>query len=95
MYIDGGFRSSANADVAAGCTKIVVLAPLTRGVGPVKGPQQQLDALGVASVLVAPDRASLTAIGKNILDPAARRGAAQAGHDQSARIIDQVRAVWE
>jgi NTE family protein len=94
MYIDGGFRSSANADVATGCTKIVVLAPVARRVGPVKAPQQQLDALGVASVLVSPDRAARAAIGKNILDPAARRGAAQAGREQSARVVDQVRAVW-
>jgi NTE family protein len=93
-YIDGGFRSSANADVANGCAKVVVLAPLPRAVGPIKSPRQQLARLGAPSVVVAPDRASLAAIGRNVLDPAARRGAAQAGRAQAARILEQVRAVW-
>jgi len=94
IYIDGGFRSSTNADVAAGCAKIVVLAPLRRGVGAIKSPRQQLDKLGVPSVVVAPDRASLAAIGHNVLDPAARRGAAQAGHAQAASVLEHVRAIW-
>jgi NTE family protein len=93
-YIDGGFRSPTNADVAEGCTKIVVLAPLPRGVGPIKGPRQQTARLGVSSVVVAPDSASRAAIGNNILDPAARRGAAQAGRAQAAAVTEQVRAVW-
>jgi len=94
MYIDGGFRSSANADVAAGCAKIVVLAPLQRAIGPIRSPRQQLDKLGVPYVVVAPDRASLAAIGHNVLDPAARRGAALAGHAQAASVLEHVCAVW-
>jgi NTE family protein len=94
-YIDGGYRSGSNVDVAAGCTTIVVLAPLPRGIGPIRSPQQQLDELGASSVLIVPDRASLAAIGKNVLDPAARRGAAQAGHAQAASALDQVRTVWD
>jgi NTE family protein len=93
-YIDGGFRSSTNADVAEGCTKIVVLAPLSRGVGAIKGPRQQLNELGASSIVVAPDSASRAAIGGNVLDPAARRGAAQAGRAQAAVVLEQVRAVW-
>jgi NTE family protein len=93
-YIDGGFRSSANADLAGGCAKIVVMAPLPKAVGPVKGPQRQLDKLGVSSVVVAPDTASRAAIGNNVLDPAARRSAAEAGRTQAAAVLEQVRAVW-
>jgi NTE family protein len=93
-YIDGGFRSPANADLAAGCTTIVVLAPVPRGVGAIEGPQRQLDKLGVSSVVVGPNSASRTAIGNNILDPAARRGAAEAGYEQAAAVLEQVRAVW-
>jgi NTE family protein len=93
-YIDGGFHSSANADLARGCAKIVVLAPLPRGVGPVKGPQQQLDNLGVPSIVVAPDTASRAAIGNNVLDPAARRSAAEAGRAQAAAVLEQVRVIW-
>ena len=93
-YIDGGFRSSTNADLASGCAKIVVLAPVARAVGPIKGPQQQLDELAVSSILVVPDPASRAAIGNNVLDPAARRGAAQAGYAQAAAVAEQVRTVW-
>jgi NTE family protein len=94
LYVDGGVRSSANADVGRGCAKLVVLAPLVRGIGAVRRPQQQLDQLGVPSVVIAPDRASLAAIGKNVLDSAARRGAAQAGHLQAARAVERVRRIW-
>ena len=94
IYIDGGFRSGTNADVARGCAKIVVLAPVARAIGPLKGPQQQLDELGVSSIVVVPDAAARAAIGKNVLDPAARAGAAQAGRAQAAVVADQVRAVW-
>jgi len=92
-YIDGGFRSSTNADLASGCAKIVVLAPMSRRVGPLKSPQQQLAGLG-ASIVIEPDPASRTAIGNNVLDPAARRGAAQAGRAQAAAVVEQVRGVW-
>lgn len=93
-YLDGGFRSSTNADLARGCTKIVVLAPVARAVGPIKGPQQQLDELAVCSIVVVPDRGSRAAIGKNVLDPAARRGAAKAGHAQAAGVAEHVRTIW-
>ena len=94
LFIDGGFRSFANADLAAECARIVVVAPLVRSIGPLRGPQRQLDALGVPSIVVSPDRAALTAIGDNVLDPSARRGAAEAGRAQAAAVVEQVRAVW-
>ncbi len=65
-YIDGGFRSSTNADLARGCAKIIVLAPMARAVGPLKSPQQQVDELAVSSVVVVPDPASRAAIGNNV-----------------------------
>lgn len=92
-YIDGGCRSSTNADLASGCAKIVVLAPVSRAIGPLKSPQQQL-ASGSASIVIAPDPASRAAIGNNVLDPAARRGAAEAGHAQAAAVVEQVQRVW-
>jgi len=93
-YIEGGFRSSTNADLASGCAKIVVLAPVARAIGPIKGPQQQVDDLAVSSIVVVPDPASRAAIGNNVLDPAARRGAAQAGYAQAAAVAEQIRTVW-
>lgn len=92
-YIDGGFRSSTNADLASGCARIVVLAPLSRAMGPLKSPQQQLAGLG-PSVVITPDPGSVAAIGNNVLDPVARRGAAQAGRAQAATVVEQVRGVW-
>jgi NTE family protein len=44
VYIDGGVRSSANVDVAAGCTAVVVLAPIATDVGPLVAPAKQADA---------------------------------------------------
>lgn len=92
-YIDGGVRSSTNADLASECAKVVVLAPTSRTIGPLKSPQQQLAEVG-ASIVIAPDAGSLAAIGKNVLDPAARPGAARAGHAQAAAVVEQIRGVW-
>ena len=93
-YMDGGMRSPANADLAAGYDRVVVIAPLPRGVGPMTSVDAQVTGLGSRVAVVSPDRASLTAIGKNVLDPAARRPSARAGRAQAAAEVDRVRAVW-
>ena len=95
-YVDGGIRSGANADLAAGYDRVVVLAPLPRGVGPMTGVNTQVDALRARSrvALVTPDRAALKAFGRNVLDPARRASAAHAGRTQAASAVDEVRAVW-
>jgi NTE family protein len=96
-YMDGGVRSGANADLAAGYDKIVVLAPLPRGFGPMTGVTAQVEELRKQSAvaLVTPDAAALAAFGRNVLDPAKRADAARAGLTQSASVIEAVRAVWE
>jgi NTE family protein len=93
-YIDGGYRSGSNVDIAAGCEPIIVLAPRPVDAGPLRGPQQQLTALGVRGLVVTPDAPALAAIGPNPLDPAARRAAAEGGRAQASRISAQARAVW-
>jgi NTE family protein len=93
-YIDGGYRSGSNVDIARGCEPIVVLAPRPVDAGPLRGPQQQLTALGVRGLVVTPDELALAAIGPNPLDPTARRAAAEGGRAQAARISAHVRAVW-
>lgn len=94
-YMDGGVRSGANADLAAGYDRIVVLAPLPRGMG--AGASGQVARLRERSEveLVTPDPAALKAIGRNVLDPARRADAARAGLAQSASVIDRVGSVWE
>ena len=95
-FIDGGVRSPANADLAAGCDPIVVIAPIPRGYGPVAAVATQVAALRRQATVVAvsPDRAARAAIGRNVLDPARRGAAARAGWTQAATVVDTVAAAW-
>ncbi|MFY4717133.1 patatin-like phospholipase family protein [Streptomyces sp. LaBMicrA B280] len=90
-YIDGGVRSMANADLAAGAARVLVLVPL----GPVEPlPSDHalddtvagLRAEGAEVAVVGPDEASATAIGANPLDPATREPAARAGRAQGRKL---------
>lgn len=95
-FMDGGLRSAANADLAEGADRIVVIAPITHGGGPSPRPADQVKALAERAevVLVTPDRASDDAIGTNPLDPARRAPAAAAGRRQAATVVSGVRATW-
>jgi NTE family protein len=93
-YMDGGMRSVANADLAAGYSRVVVVAPLTRSASLAATPQAQAAKLGVPSIVVSPDKTALAAIGPNLLDPARRRPAAEAGLAQAASVAEAVRQVW-
>ncbi|MCX2949204.1 patatin-like phospholipase family protein [Lentzea sp. NEAU-D7] len=93
-YMDGGMRSVANADLAAGYSRVVVVAPLTRSASPAATPGAQAAKLGVPSIVISPDRAALAAIGRNLLDPARRKPAAEAGYAQAVSMADAVRKVW-
>jgi NTE family protein len=96
-YIDGGIRSAANADLAAGCERIIVIAPLASGFGPLASPVNQGRALSAAGALVTvikPDKAALRAIGRNVLDPARRPAAALAGYAQAESVAHEAKAVW-
>lgn len=95
-FIDGGMRSAANADLAAGCGRVVVLAPMTSGFGPIARLSDQVAVLRTDArvVVVSPDSAAARAIGRNVLDPAHRAPAARAGRAQAAAVADQVAAVW-
>lgn len=96
QYMDGGIRSAANADLATGYERVVVLAPLPRGFGPVVGVRAQVEALrsGSRVALVTPDGAAFAAFGRNVLDPARRAAAARAGRAQAASAAGEVRSVW-
>jgi NTE family protein len=94
-YMDGGMRSPVNADLAAGVERLVVLAPLPRGAGPMTSVESQVTGLVGEVAVVSPDRASLAAIGKNVLDPAARAGSARAGRAQAADVAGRVAEVWK
>jgi NTE family protein len=96
LYIDGGVCSPANADLAAGADRVVILAPLVRGIGPITGVATQAAELRrhAQVVVVQPDGAALKAIGRNVLDPARRAPAARAGFAQARSCVTQVGQVW-
>ena len=96
-WIDGGIRSPANADLAAECERVVVLAPIPRGMRAASAVATQAAGLtraGRAVAVVSPDRAAVAAIGRNVLDPARRAPAARAGHAQAEAALDRVGTVW-
>jgi NTE family protein len=94
-YIDGGVRSFTNADLAAGCDRVLVLIPVEL-LGPAQEQfERELEGLGVTPTLVVrADRASLDTIGANPLDPKRRRPALEAAIAQSAAEAAAVRELW-
>jgi len=94
-YVDGGARSSTNADVAEGADPVVVLAPLPRSLSRQHSIPAQLARTGAAATaVVSPDATALAAIGRNVLDPAQRQASARTGYEQAALVVDEVRAAW-
>jgi NTE family protein len=93
-YVDGGMRSAANADLAQGYDRLVVLAPIPRGVGPMTSVDAQVTGMVSRVAVVAPDQQSRTAIGRNVLDPAARAPSALAGRAQAKDVVERVAEVW-
>ena len=86
-YMDGGVRSSDNADLAAGAERVIVISPMGMN-SPLPSPMPLHDVLtalkdgGAAVTVISPDDASVAAIGTNALDPATRVPAAMAGRAQ-------------
>ena len=99
-YMDGGIRSSDNADLAAGCGRIVVMSPLGTGGMTLPGSgglAEQVDGLrssGSQVLVIEPDDASRKAIGHNPLSPNARIPAAQAGRVQGRTEADRIAATY-
>ena len=93
-YMDGGMRSAANADLAQGYDRLVVLAPIPRGFGPMASVDAQVTGMVSRVAVVSPDADSRTAIGRNVLDPAARAPSAMAGRAQAASVAERVAEVW-
>ncbi|MET8121603.1 patatin-like phospholipase family protein [Micromonospora sp. NPDC005291] len=96
-YVDGGMRSAVNADLAAGAQRVLVVAPTSGAFGPMPRLATQVAELrrsGARVVVLTPDAAARTAIGRNVLDPARRAGSARAGRAQAAAAADEVAALW-
>ncbi|MHC5795659.1 patatin-like phospholipase family protein [Lacisediminihabitans sp. FW035] len=92
-YTDGGVRTIANSDLAAGSDPVLILAPLAEANQPVAIPAHELAALEPARVhVVCADEASILAFGSNPLDPATASVSALAGRDQGRRIAAEIAA---
>ncbi len=98
-YMDGGVRSSDNADLAQGYGRVVILSPNgLRADDIVAFPlQEQLDLLknaGAKTYVVEPDYTSRTAIGINPLLPETRKPTAEAGRAQAKTVAEDLNHFW-
>lgn len=97
-WMDGGVRSTSNADLLHDCRRVVVLAPVPKGPGASPSAADQVASLasgGTRTALLTPDKAARRAFGRNPLDASRIPGAAQAGLRQGAAHAGQVRAAWQ
>lgn len=100
-YIDGAAYSYANADLAAGSGKVLILQPDLPPFPVVASLDEQMKQLraGDSKVeLVNPDQAmkdALAAFGGNALDPGVRLVAATVGREQGRREAERVAALWD
>lgn len=88
-YMDGGVRSSTNAELASGHDQVVIVAPT----GGMEGraallelEAAELRAAGSRVEVVVPDADALAAFGPNPLDPRQRVASARAGLAQAAAV---------
>jgi NTE family protein len=100
-YIDGGYRSNENADLAAGYERVLVLSPLGgRSRTPVEWGMHlatqvdELRARGSRVETIFPDTNSRDAFGVNLMDPSARPPAARAGYNQGRALAGQLTEFW-
>ena len=100
-YINGGYRRSENADLAAGCGRVLVLSPFG---GRTRMPLEwgmdlatqvgELRAGGSRVETVFPDGRAGDVFDANALDPSTRPQAARGGYDQGRGLADLLAALW-
>ncbi|MGC5166577.1 patatin-like phospholipase family protein [Luteimicrobium sp. DT211] len=100
-YIDGGYRRNENADLAAGCARVLVLSPFG---GRSRHPHAwgsglatqvaELRAGGSAVETIVPDDDAERLFGANAMDPSLRPVAARAGHAQGEALATRLRTFW-
>jgi NTE family protein len=95
-WIDAGMVSAANAMLAAGHDRIVVLAPMYEGHAGIPSAQDDVDRLNqdVRAYLAIPDEDSREAIGPNLYDPHRAQAAAEAGRRQGRALASGIKALW-
>ena len=100
-YIDGGYRSAENADLAAGYERVLVLSPFGgRSRAPLEwgihlaAHVDGLRAGGGRVETIFPDSNSRDAFGFNVMDPSTRPPAARAGYDQGKALAEPLSEFW-
>jgi NTE family protein len=101
-YIDGGYRANAeNADLAAGCARVLVLSPLGgRTLQPLAWGTHlaaQVDGLragGSRVETIFPGAAAEHMFGARAMDPSSRPPAARAGYDQAVALAEHLTQFW-
>lgn len=100
-YLNGGYRRSENADLAAGYRRVLVLSPFGgRSRMPagwrmdLASQVEELRAGGSEVETVFPDAGAGDVFDANALDPSTRLQAARGGHDQGRRLAERLRTFW-
>ncbi|WP_454855524.1 patatin-like phospholipase family protein [Promicromonospora soli] len=96
-YMDGGMRSVANVDLAAGADHVLVVTPQREGAPSAFGPTtaEQIAGLAPAKVLlIGADDASIEAFGPNPLSLTTRAPSAIAGRAVGRRQAAALGALW-
>lgn len=99
-YMDGGVRSGTNADLAAGCEKILIIAPMGSHAHPFGHRQlmaelEQLRSEGSQVELILPDREALEVFGPNMMDTTRRTEAIETGLRQGKEAVKALHAFWK
>ncbi|WP_336855284.1 patatin-like phospholipase family protein [Sinomonas albida] len=101
-YIDGGYRRNENADLAAGCGRVLVLSPFGgRSRTPTDWGLQlaaqvaELRAGGSRVETIFPDSSSERLFGANAMDLSLRPAAARAGYDQGKALAGRLTEFWD
>jgi NTE family protein len=100
-YLNGGYRRSENADLAAGYGRVLVLSPFSgRSRMPLEWGMalatqvDELRAGGSRVETVFPDSGAGDVFGANALDPSTRPQAARGGYEQGRRLGERLAEFW-
>jgi NTE family protein len=96
VWIDGGMVSAANARVADGCARVLVIAPMPKGHAGIPSAVQDAEFMRRSARVefVVPDQLSRDAIGTNPYDAARRGPVADAGRQQGLRAASGIDELW-
>jgi len=101
-YIDGGYRRNENADLAAGCGRVLILSPFGgRALQPLDWCMQlaaqvdELRARGSRAETIFPDSDSEHMFGVNAMDLSLRPPAARAGYNQGRALAERLTEFWD